>query len=263
MLIFACIKLETEISFVNMADDKQFKSKRDQIGARLKNKYPDKEYADDEELFGQINDDYDQYDNELSGYKERETKLTDMFSRDPRSAQFITDMAQGKDPWASLITRIGIDGVKELLEDPTKLEDFAASNKEYVERLSKEKSLEAEWEKNMKATLAMLEQKQAELGMTDEQMDAAADWIRDVTNDAVLGIIKPETIDMAIKAINHDRDVTEAGVEGEIRGKNSRAEAQLRKPERGDGTPTLKGANNSPAPQRQRESIFAIADDAR
>lgn len=245
-----------------MAEEKQVKSRRDQFGERLKKKYPDREYADEEALFGQINDDYDEYDNQLSGYKERESKLTDMFSRDPRSAQFITDMAQGKDPWASLINRIGIDGVKEMLEDPSKLDEFSASNKEYVERMAKQKNLEAEWEKNMRETLAMLEKKQQELGLTDEQIDAAADWIKDVTNDAVIGIIKPETIDMALKAINHDADIATASEEGEIRGKNARAEAQLRKPKRGDGTPTLAGANNAPAPSRQKGSIFDIADEA-
>ena len=158
-----------------MAEEKQVKSRRDQFGERLKKKYPDREYADDEALFGQINDDYDEYDSQLSGYKERESKLTDMFTRDPQSAQFITDMAQGKDPWASLINRIGIDGVKEMLDDPAKMEEFSKSNKEYVDRMAKQKGLEEEWEKNMKTTLSMLEQKQQELGLTDEQIDQAAD----------------------------------------------------------------------------------------
>ena len=246
-----------------MAEQKQVKSRRDQFGERLKKKYPDREYADDEALFGQINDDYDEYDSQLSGYKERESKLTDMLVKDPHSAQFITDMAQGRDPWTALINRIGIDGVTEILQDPAKMDEYAASNKEYVERMAKQKGLEEEWEKNMHATLQMLEQKQAELGLSDEQIDAAADWIKEVTNDAVIGIIKPETIDMALKAINHDADIAEASTEGEIRGKNTRAEAALRKPKRGDGTPTLAGANNAPTPVRSKDSIFDLADEAR
>ena len=60
------------------------KSKRDILGERLKKKYPDKEYSNDEELFGQINDDYDDYDNQINQYKDREGKLTDMFSKDPQ-----------------------------------------------------------------------------------------------------------------------------------------------------------------------------------
>ncbi len=245
-----------------MAEEKQVKSRRDQLSERLKKKYPDREYADDEALFGQINDDYDQYDQKLTGYQDRESSLVNMFNRDPNSAQFITDMAQGKDPWTSLISRIGIDGIKEMLDDPSKTEEYAASNKEYVERIAKQKGLEEEWEKNMAATLSMLEQKQQELGLTDEQIDAAADWIKEVTNDAVMGIIRPETIDMALKAINHDADIEAASEEAEIRGKNARAEAQLRKPKRGDGTPALAGANNAPAPSKQKGSIFDIADGA-
>lgn len=246
-----------------MAEEKQVKSRRDEFGERLKKKYPDREYADDEALFGQINDDYDEYDNTLNGYKERESKLTDMLSKDPHSAQFITDMAQGKDPWTSLINRIGIDGVKEMLDDPTKMEEYSASNKEYIDRMAKQKDLESEWEKNMKTTLAMLEQKQQEMGLSDEQIDAASDWIKEVVNDAIVGIIKPETLDMAFKAINHDADIAAASQEGEVRGKNAKVEAQLRKPKRGDGTPSLAGANNAPAPSRNAGSIFDVADGAR
>lgn len=246
-----------------MAEEKEVKSRRDQFGERLKKKYPEREYADDEALFGQINDDYDEYDSQLTGYRDRESKLTEMFTRDPQSAQFITDMAQGKDPWVSLINRIGIDGVKEMLEDPEKMDEFAKSNKEYVDRMAKQKGLEEEWEKNMKTTLSMLERKQQEHGLTDEQIDAAADWIKEVTNDAVIGIIKPETIEMALKAINHDVDVETASTEGEIRGKNAKAEAQLRKPKRGDGTAMLRGTNNGPSRERGKGSIFDIADGAR
>ena len=250
-----------------MADDKpikgQAKSRRDQFGERLKAKYPDREYADDEALFGQIGDDYDEYEKQIGGYKERESKLTDMLATDPHSAQFITDMAQGKDPWSSLINRIGIDGVKEMLDNPEKMDEYAASNKEYVERVAKQKSLEDEWQKNMSATLQMLEQKQTELGLSDEQLDQAADWIKEVANNAILGIITPETFDMALKAINHDTDVEAASQEGEIRGKNAKAEATLRKPKRGDGTPVLNGANNAPASAPSKGSIFDLADEAK
>ena len=38
-----------------MADNKEVKSKRDLFSDRLKGKYPDKQFDDDEALFGQIN----------------------------------------------------------------------------------------------------------------------------------------------------------------------------------------------------------------
>ena len=48
----------------------EVKSNRERYTDRLKAKYPDKEFADDEALFAQINDEYDGLDKELSGYKE-------------------------------------------------------------------------------------------------------------------------------------------------------------------------------------------------
>lgn len=247
-----------------MADNEQIMSGRDRIKERYKKTYPDNEYTDDDALFGQINDDFDQYDADLSAYREREKNLVDTFNKNPSSAQFITDVALGKDPWSELIKRIGIDGVKEILENPEKLDQFAKDNQEYVERLAKEKSLKAEWQKNMQeTTIPMLNKKKEQYNLTDEQLDEAADWVRDVTNDAVVGLIREETFDMALKALNYDRDLAAANAEGEIRGKNAKAEAMLRKPQRGDGTVALAGANNASSPVRNQNSIFSIADGAR
>lgn len=52
-----------------MSKNTEVKSNRDRYSERLKNKYPEKDFVDDEALFGQINDDYDSYDKEISEYK--------------------------------------------------------------------------------------------------------------------------------------------------------------------------------------------------
>ena len=148
------------------------KSKRENFGERLKKKYPDREYPDDEALFGQINDDYDDYDNQLNQYKEREGRLSDLLSKDPRSAQFIADMAKGNDPWLAVIERLGIDGVTDLMNDPEKQAEYAEANKKYVERLAKEKSLEDEYQKNFAESMDLLEQIQQEKQLGDDTIDA-------------------------------------------------------------------------------------------
>ena len=152
------------------------KSKRDLFGERLKKKYPDRDYADDEALFGQIND-----DNELGQYKERESRLTDLLSKDNRAAQFIADMANGNDPWLAVIERLGIDGITDLMNDPSKQEAYAEANKKYVERLAKEKSLEEEYEKNMReVTLPMLEKMKQRMGEVNWQESIATQWMQTV-----------------------------------------------------------------------------------
>lgn len=242
-----------------MAEETKPKSRRDSVMERLKKKYPDREYADDEALFGQINDDYEDYD----GYKDRESKLVDMFNKDSRSAQFITDMARGEDPWINVIKRLGIDGITDLLNDPSKQEVYAEANKEYVEKLAREKELEEEYKTNLQASLEQLEKVQKERGLSDEQIDAAYDLINQIANDAVLGKLSEQTIDMALKAVNHDSDVQNANNEGMIAGKNTRAEEKLRKPKKGDGVPNLQGSNNAPSnKQAHKKSIFDWALEA-
>lgn len=247
-----------------MAEETKPRSRRESMTERLRQKYPDRELADDEALFGQISDDYDEYDNALNGYKDRESKLTEMFSKDPRNAQFITDMARGEDPWINVIKRLGIDGITDLLNDPNKQEAYAQANQEYVEKLAEENALEEEYKKNLHASLELLEKIQKERGLNDDQIDAAYDLINSIASDAVLGKLSEQTIDMALKAINHDSDVESANNEGMIAGKNAKAEEKLRKPNKGDGTPNLQGSNNSPSNKQQgrKKSIFDWAEEA-
>ncbi|MBR1464940.1 MAG: hypothetical protein IJ607_01100 [Bacteroidaceae bacterium] len=240
------------------------KSKRDLFGERLKKKYPDREYADDEALFGQINDDYDDYDNQLSQYKERESRLTDLFAKDNRAAQFITDMAKGNDPWLAVIERLGIDGVTDLMNDPSKQAEYAEANKKYVERLAKEKSLEEEYERNFAESMNLLEQIQQERGLGDETIDAAMELVIRIANEAILGKFTAETIDMALNAVNHDADVRNARTEGTVAGRNAKIDEKLRKPQTGDGTPNLAGSNNAPTRQGKKTlNIFDYADAAK
>lgn len=240
------------------------KSRRDQFGERLKKKYPDREYADDEALFGQINDDYDDYDNRLNKYKERESRLTDLFSKDPRSAQFITDMAKGNDPWLAVIERLGIDGVTDLINDPSKQKEYAEANKKYVERLAKEKELEDEYQKNFAESMSLLERMQQERGLGDETIDEAMNLIMRITNEAIVGKFTEETINMALNAVNHDADMVNARTEGVVAGRNAKIDEKLRKPQHGDGMPDLAGSNNAPTRKNaSRGSMFELADEAR
>lgn len=260
-------KIETIHTIIIMAENQTPmqppKSRREQFGERLKKKYPDREYADDEALFGQINDDYDNYDAELGKYKDREKRLTDLFANDPKSAQFITDMAKGNDPWIALIERIGIDGITDLINDPEKQKEYSAANAKYVEKIAKDKELKAEFDKNIGPSMDLMEKIQKERGISDETMDAAGDLIMRIANEAMVGKLTEETINMALQAVTHDADVTNARSEGEVAGRNANIEAKLRKPNKGDGTPNLAGSNNAPTRKTSSRSMFDLADEAR
>ena len=246
-----------------MAENQPTKSRRESVLGRMRTKYPEKKFEDEEELFGQIDDDLAASEEEIGKYKEREGKLAGIVGKDPRAAQFLSDMANGKDPWLAVLERLGIDGVSDLLNNPEKQEEYAEANRKYVERIAKEKSLGEEYEANFAESMKLLEQMQTERGLSDEQIDGAMDFIMKMVNEAIMGKFTPETIDMALKAINHDAEVEAARAEGEVAGKNAKIDETLRKPKAGDGLPAMGGTNNGPTRRKQGgTSLFDMAREA-
>lgn len=245
-----------------MPDNNIVDSKRDRQIERLRKKYPEKKFEDDEEIYGQIYDDYDQYEQELEGHRGREKSLSDMFAADPRSAQFLTDMHNGKDPVLGLVRNFGVE-IKDVLDDPEMQDKIADANKEYVERVANSKKLDEEYEKNMEATLETLRQYQSERGMTDEQIDEVVDLLLGIVRDGVMGKFSTKTLDMACKSLNYDADVASAAEEGEISGRNAKITERLRKSRKGDGTAPLGGKNSKGARNSEdRKSIFDLAAEA-
>ncbi len=240
-------------------ENEKVKTKRELIAERLKNRYPDKDFTDDEAMYGQIHDDFDEFDKELAGYEEREKAFTDMFASDPRSAQFMTDWRSGDDPEVALIRRHGKDNLLDAINDPEKLEVIAEANKNYVERVAKEKELEDLYQANLAESIKALDAMPGTEGITEEDVNKAMTFLLGVIRDGIVGKFSPESVMMALKAINHDADVENANQEGLVQGKNTKIEEKLRKPKTGDGTTPLGSANNK---VRQSRS-YSIFDEAR
>lgn len=215
---------------------------RERYLARLKEKYPDKDFSDDEVLFGQVNDDYDNTEKELSGYKEREQKFSDLFTRDPRSASFLMNWRDGGDPAVELVRMFGEDFVDEL-QNPEKQEELAKASQEFAERVAKEKEFEEQYSQNIEQTLGVIEELQKETGRTDEEIDGAMSFLVGIMKDGILGKFSRESLEMAFKALEHDEDMVVAGQEGEVRGRNAKIVEKLRKGDKGDGTASLGGRN--------------------
>lgn len=243
----------------DITENKPVRSRREQQLERLRKKYPDKNFNDDEEIYGQINDDYEQYEHELGEYQGREKSLSDMFAADPRSAQLLTDMHNGIDPVLGLVRNFGME-IKDVLDDPEMQDKIAEANKEYIERVAKSKELDDEYERNMGETLDTLSRFQSEHGMSDDQTDKVVQTLLGIVRDGVMGKFSASTLDMVCKALNYDRDVAAAGEEGEIAGRNTKITEKLRKSKQGDGTAPLGGKNgHGSGGGRKEQSMFDLA----
>ena len=238
-------------------ENQENKSRRSALNERLASRYPDLDLNDDEAVSGRISDDYDDYDRQLGEYRGREEALTNMFNNDPRSAQFLSSWHNGDDPAVVLMRMYG-EEIKEKMDDPEFQEQLAAANKEYVERVAKEKDLEQQYQQNLPETLETLEAFQSENGLSDEQVDDVMEFLQGIFQDAIIGKFSRESMEMALKAINHDEDVANAAEEAEVRGKNTRVKEELRKRKDTDGISALDGTPNTPKQQRPK-SILQLA----
>ena len=246
-----------------MAENNPVRSRRDQHLERLRTKYPDKRFEDDEEIFGQISDDYDQFEQENSAMREREKAMSNMFRENPQAAFFLNDMREGKDPVMSLVRRLGVE-VKDVMEDPSMQEKIEEANKEYLDRVARSRQLDQEYERNMDTTLnTTLPEYQRQNGVSDEDIDAiCAAWIQ-IIRDGIMGKLTPETITLIANALNHDADVANAQEEGEVAGRNAKIVEKMRNSKKGDGITNLNGRNGSPGQSGGRpQSVFDLAREA-
>lgn len=229
---------------------------------RVRSRYPDRNFDDDEALYSQISDDYDQFDQDLSRYKEREGRISQMFASDPRSAAFLASWGNGGDPAVELVRQFGTE-IKEAIDDPDRQEAIAEANREFVERVAKSRELDQQYADNLQQSLRVLDEYQEANGLTDEQVDEAMSWLIGIVRDGVMGKFSDESINLAMKGMNYDSDVEIAGHDGEVRGRNAKIDERLRRKEVSDGTPNLAGKNNTAVQGRKELSFFDYADAAK
>ena len=225
---------------MEITNNEPTKSKKELLVARLTDKYPDKDFSADEDFYGQIYDDFDQNDKDLSEYKDRESRIEKAVSVDPRAASFMAEWLNGGDPVVSLIRNFG-DDFKAVLDDEDMQEKIAQANKDYLERVAKEKELDEEYSKNIEETNKCLDALIADGTMQESDADDVVAFLFKIVHDGIVGKFAPETLLMALKAIKHDADVADAEAYGETRGRNAKIEERLRKGKKGDGMAQLDG----------------------
>ena len=243
-------------------NNQEVKSRRQSLNERMLSRYPDLDVNDDEALAGRMSDDYDELDGQLNGYKEREQKMVDMMSADPRSAYFLSNWHNGSDPAVELVRMFGTD-IKDAIDDPEKQDAIAAANKEYVDRVARSRELEAEYSNNLDASLETLRAFQEENGMTDEEVDETMGFLEQVFTDALVGKFSRQSLEMARKAINHDEDVAAAADDAEVKGRNAKINETLRRRQEGDGVAPLGGSAGKVEEPKRRMNIFDYAEAAK
>lgn len=225
------------------------KSKKAIMLERLKVKYPDMNAEDEEDVFGRIDVDYAESADRLSQLEENERNMVSLFNKDPRSAALLTEWAsKGVTPIEYLILNYG-DELKDALDDPEKADAIAEAHKQYLDKVNKRNEDEQLFKSNLEKSLEGLDNVAKQKNLTEEQMAKAWDFIGEIAEKYISGIIDEATIEMAIKAINHDVDVEEAARIAEVKTKNAKIDELKKKSREGDNIPPAMAGNASSVQQ--------------
>ena len=229
------------------------KTKRDLALERLKIRHPDTDYADDEAIYGAINDDYDEDQKALEGYKANEKAMSDMMTADPRSAAFLQAMKGGKNPVVELVRNFG-DEFVDILTDPEQADAIGEAQADYLKRVSESKKLDDEYAENIKKSYEVFDAMDKEFG--EDVTNELIGKMFVVANDVIRGKFTKEALDMFRLAASHDEDVANASHEGEVRGKNIKYQKNLELRKKGDGVADLDSATAEPSQNGDNQSDF-------
>ncbi len=233
-------------------------SRRDLLVERLKKKQPDKNFDNDDDLYDQVGADYDDYEGQINGYREREQKMADAYTKNPLGAYAMTSWMDTGEPFSAIIELFG-DDLQDILSSEDKPAKIAEVMKQKLEKLAKEKEYEEEYKKNMEETLSMFADRQ-KAGLNDEDKEKAVQWLVEMAQNVVMGKFTPEMLDMAQKALGYDADMQQASEEGEIRGRNAQIANKLKKADKGDGMPAL-DSTRGPAASKPRKPSNGALDE--
>lgn len=237
--------------------EEEVKDKRGSFLSRMKGRMPEVDFDSEnpEVRYGAFEKYDDDVQSQLSGYKDSDSKLKDLFKKDPRFASFMSEIVGGDSPSTSFVRHFGKD-VLDMSGDEESMARLNESNQEYLNRVAESGKLQEEQEKNMEASAQEMSDFKTEKDMSDEGFEKFIKECYAVVEGALMGKISKSFLETMYKGLNYEKDIRDAADAGVVEGRNQKIDEQL-KNTGGDGVPTLnsggKGGNKTPIIPKKRD----------
>lgn len=242
-------------------------SSRQAFVDRIKTRHPELDDSDEEGFYSAVNADYDEDDEgreELKRYKEDDERLRDIFQNDPRMANIFLGMARGENVLEYLIDNFGQDFLDAINnpENEEARQRIAEKQKQWVEKQAASRDLERQASENLDKALDAFDAVAEETGATDEDKEDAFKKFTEFQQRAIVNDIDEDMWRLFFKGVTHDADVEQAGIEGEVRGRNAKIRERLRG-ESEKNPMDMGGVTTRNEPPRRASSIFDLAAEAK
>lgn len=230
------MKTEEEIKPTNLeneqpentppAEEAPKPTKRQQLNDLLKNTVdgydPEDEEGSSEKLMGYIGKN-----------NEQAKKLADALSKDPKLAQMLSDIVNGKHNAPGALARYFGKDFLSAEEGTPEYEELAKAEEERKKEVEATEVSKKEYDDNIEKSMPEVEAFCKEKGYSVDEFLGKV-WDR-LVGPIFSGIYSREICEFIDRAFNYDKDIKDAMEAGEVKGRNSNI--QKIKEERGDGLP--------------------------
>ena len=217
--------------------EKEPEKKKHKYADKLAQVFPDRKFEKD--------DDYDSaLDEHLTGletYKQRGTeankKLIALFDSQPEVGSLVRDMIEGATFREALARHISPEDLTPIEGDPD-FEGWTKNKREREESLAKRKEREAQRERDLAESQAVIDAFAKENNMDDSAAEAFLKKVDEMIGAITSGKVSKEALLAMQRAFNYENDITKAREEGALSERNKKIVAEKEKPEKkGDGIP--------------------------
>lgn len=243
----------------------QSPSARERLLARAREQYADRTFADIgaepqegvADLDEAINEMLEGYINRQSEYDEKNSRLAQLLGSDPAAAEFMQRWIETGDPRTALVEQFG----EELGMAEEARANFKNQLEGWRERKAANDALEAEAEANWQASLKALDDWGDTKGLSMEEKADVMGRLLAIVSGGIVNTYTVEDFDMAYNAINHDRDVNAARVEGEVAGRNAKIAAARRERSASGSMPPATGGKQGGVMQEPKPKKRSFWED--
>jgi hypothetical protein len=216
----------------------------------MSGKYPDNNWASDEEYETALADHLEDADRRLAGYAETDEQIARILDMNPDFALVLQDMGKGV-PFRVALRRhvedlTPVEGDEDYSEYIKAAEEYATRKKELDDRIA---TRTANLEESDKTFAQFIDSQ----GWDEQKKQGYIDFVSTMVETLETGVVSTDVLQMFSNAYTHDDDVAEALEEGQIEGRNQKIRTQRVKQNNVDGVPAGGGsAPATPKPRAQR-----------
>lgn len=189
---------------------------------------------------------------------EQSSKLAEALSKDPRLAQALADVANGKSGAAAALVRYFGKDFLSAEEGSPEAEELNKAEEDRKKEIENDNLSKKEYDDNVSNSIPIITAFCEQKGYDPDEFLGNV-W-EGIVAPIFTGMYTPDLLDRLDKAFNYDKDVSDAMTAGEVKGRNTKINKM--KESEGDGLPkglSDEGGKKTAPPKAQSGSILDLA----